>query len=167
VFETHPAAVVVPIVNRREELLLLESPLRPGWWEPVNGAVEKEETLIEAALREVREEVGADLRVRPLGVVSRVHLRLRRPSNAHDQRYLPDGVPRWCPAARRRHARERVQWATLDEIEDQSLCLVPPLDQAWLRRRTLELFRLWEPATDAPLQPGLTESGWNKHENAH
>ena len=50
-FGTHPAAVVVPIVNQGEEMLLLESPRRPGWWEPVNGAVENEETLLEAALR--------------------------------------------------------------------------------------------------------------------
>ena len=68
-FETHPAAVVVPVVTQQEEFLLLENPLRPGWWEPVNGAVEKDETLLDAALREVREEVGSDLRVRPLGVV--------------------------------------------------------------------------------------------------
>ena len=52
-FATFPAAVVVPIVNRREELLLLESPHRPGWWEPVNGAVDEGETLLEAALREL------------------------------------------------------------------------------------------------------------------
>src|ERR671934_1855234 len=68
-FATFPAAVVVPIVNEREELLLLESPRRPGRWEPVNGAVDEGETLLEAALREVREEAGPDLRVRPLGVV--------------------------------------------------------------------------------------------------
>ena len=68
-FATQPAAVVVPIVNGREGLLLLESPSRPGWWEPVNGAVEAGETLLAAALREVSEEVGPDLRVRPLGVV--------------------------------------------------------------------------------------------------
>jgi len=69
IFATFPAAVVVPIVNKREELLLLESQRRPGLWEPVNGAVEEGETLLEAALREVREEAGAALRVRPLGVV--------------------------------------------------------------------------------------------------
>ena len=43
--------------------------------------------------------------------------------------------------------------------EAQSLQLVPPLDQAWLRHRTLELFRLWEPATDVPLHIDLTQSG--------
>ena len=57
--------MVVPIVNRREELFLLESQRRPGLWEPVNGAVEDGETLLEAALREVREEVGPDCRFVP------------------------------------------------------------------------------------------------------
>src|SRR5437879_11417902 len=68
-FATFPAAVVVTIVNPQEELLLLESPRRAGLWEPVNGAVDEGETLLGAALREVREEAGPDLRVRPLGVV--------------------------------------------------------------------------------------------------
>ncbi len=166
-FETQPAAVVVPVVNQREELLLLESPLRRGWWEPVNGAVENEETLLDAALREVREEVGAALRVRPLGVVHAstfgydaqvTHMI----SVTYLMAYL-DGVP--SPGDDMHGSR--VRWATLDEIESQSLRLVPPFDQAWLRHRTLELFRLWEPATDVPLQLGLTESGWNKHEHAH
>jgi 8-oxo-dGTP pyrophosphatase MutT (NUDIX family) len=166
-FETHPAAVVAAIVNRDEELLLLESPLRPDWWEPVNGAVESEETLLEAALREVREEVGADMQVRPLGVV-------HASTFAYDAQvthmisvtYLMahiDGVPR--PGDDMRGSR--VRWATLDEIDSRALRLVPPLDQAWLRQRTIELFRLWEPAPDAPLQIDLTLSGWNKHDHAH
>lgn len=166
-FGTHPAAVVVPVVNRREELLLLESPLRPGWWEPVNGAVENEETLLEAALREVREEAGPDLRVRPLGVVHACTFAYdAQVTHMISVTYLMayvDGVPR--PGDDMRGSR--VQWATLDEIESQALRLVPPLDQAWLRHRTLELFRLWEPAPDAPLQLGLTQSGWNKHEHVH
>jgi 8-oxo-dGTP pyrophosphatase MutT (NUDIX family) len=62
-FATFPAAVVVPIVNRPGELLLLESLRRQGLWEPVNGAVDEGESLLEAALREVREEAGPNLRV--------------------------------------------------------------------------------------------------------
>ncbi len=166
-FETHPAAVVVPIVTRREELLLLESPRRPGWWEPVNGAVDARETLLDAALREVREEVGPDLRVRPLGVV-------HASTFAYDAQvthmisvtYLmayEGGVPQPDDDMR----GSRLQWATLDEIEAQALRMVPPLDQAWLRRRTLELFRLWKSAGDVPLQHSLTDNGWNKNDNAH
>jgi hypothetical protein len=46
----------------------------------------------------------------------------------------------------------RVRWATLTAIESDGLRLLPPLDQAWLRRRTIELFRLWEPRPPVPLQ---------------
>src|SRR6476646_8618977 len=68
-FATFPAAVVVPIINSQEEFLLLNGPRDPSLWQPVNGAVEAGETLLDAALREVREEAGPALMVRPLGVV--------------------------------------------------------------------------------------------------
>jgi 8-oxo-dGTP pyrophosphatase MutT (NUDIX family) len=155
-FATFPAAVVVAIVNPREELLLLESQRRPGWWEPVNGAVDDGETLLEAALREVREEAGPDLRVRPLGVVHACTFaydpRLRRMISAlflmaHEGgRALPGDDMRGS----------RVRWATCAAIEANGLSLLPPLDQLWLRRRTLELFRLWQPEPPVPLQEPLS-----------
>ena len=161
-FATSPAAVVVPVVNAREQLLLLEHPRRSGWWEPVNGAVEAGETLLGAALREVREEAGADVRVRPLGVV-------------HAATFAYDAVVERVISVTYLMAHEggepipgddmrgsRVTWATCDEIESRALRLVPPLDQAWLRRRTIELFRLWPRAQDVPLQGPLAEPGWNK-----
>jgi hypothetical protein len=61
----------------------------------------------------------------------------------------------------------RVRWATSDDVDAQGLRLVPPLDQAWLRRRTIELFRLWETVPDVPLQGPLAEPGWNKAGDAH
>ena len=154
-FATFPAAVVVAVVNAREELLLLESQRRPGLWEPVNGAVEEGETLLEAALREVREEGGPELRVRPLGVV-------HASTFAYDAR-----VPRMisvvyvmaheggAPVPGDDMLGSRVRWATLGAIESDGLRLLPPLDQAWLRRRTVELFRRWEGEPAAPLQRPL------------
>jgi 8-oxo-dGTP diphosphatase len=166
-FELHPAAVVVPILNRREELLLLESPLRPGWWEPVNGAVEARETLLEAALREVREEVGTEVRVRPLGVV-------------HASTFAYDAAVTHMISVAYLMAYEggapqpgddmggsRVRWANLAEIDSEELRLVPPLDQPWLRQRTIDLFRLWEPGPDVLLQAPLSDGGWNKLDDAH
>jgi 8-oxo-dGTP pyrophosphatase MutT (NUDIX family) len=154
-FAAFPAAVVVPIVNRREELLLLQSPHRPGSWEPVNGAVDGGETLLEAALREVREEAGPDLRARPLGVVHAstfaYDARVRRMISlvylmAHDGGAAVPGDDM---------RGSRVRWATLSAIESDRLRLLPPLDQAWLRQRTIELFRLWEPQPRVPLQRSL------------
>jgi len=165
-FATHPAAVVVAVVNAREELLLLESPRRPGWWEPVNGAVEAGETLLEAALREVQEEAGPDLRVRPLAVV-------------HASTFAYDALVTHMISVTFLMGHEageavpgddmrgsRVRWATIHEIESDQLRLVPPLDQPWLRQRTIDLYRISQPAPDVSLQKPLSDTGWNKHDDA-
>jgi GrpB-like predicted nucleotidyltransferase (UPF0157 family)/8-oxo-dGTP pyrophosphatase MutT (NUDIX family) len=158
-FATFPAAVVVPIVNRREELLMLESQRRPGLWEPVNGAVEDGEALLEAALREVREEAGPHLRVRPLGVV-------HASTFAYDAR-VQRMISVVCLMAHEGGTAvagddmrgSRVRWATLSAIESDGLRLLPPLDEAWLRRRTVELFRLWAPEPAVTLQAHLSAGG--------
>ena len=149
-FATFPAAVVVPIVNRQGELLLLESLRRQGSWEPVNGAVDEGESLLEAALREGREEAGPDLRVRPLGVVHASTFtyddRVRRMISVVYLMAHEGGAA--VPGDDMRGSR--VRWATLSAIESDGLRLLPPLDQAWLRRRTFDLFRLWEHEPSPP-----------------
>jgi ADP-ribose pyrophosphatase YjhB (NUDIX family) len=71
-FATLPAAVFVFIIEpTTQRFLLLSSPAkrgRPGW-EVVNGAVEANETLAQAAMREVAEETGPAVRVDLLGAV--------------------------------------------------------------------------------------------------
>jgi 8-oxo-dGTP pyrophosphatase MutT (NUDIX family) len=165
-FASFPAAVVVPIVNRSEQLLLLENPRRRGWWEPVNGAVDHDETLLEAALREVREEAGPDLRVRPLGVVHAATFAY----DAEVQRMISVVYLMGYEGGEVRPGDDmqesRVRWATLAGIEADGLALVPPYDQVWLRRRTLELFRLWAPQPDAMLQERIFATGWNKIDDA-
>jgi 8-oxo-dGTP pyrophosphatase MutT (NUDIX family) len=165
-FATFPAAVVVPIVNQRAELLLLESPRRPGWWEPVNGAVDNGETLLEAALREVREEAGPDLQVRPLGVVHAstfaYDVRIQRMISVVYLMAHEGGAA--VPGDDMRGSR--VRWATLDAIESDGLRLVPPLDQTWLRQRTVDLFRLWKSEPAVLLQRPLSATGWNKADHA-
>lgn len=158
-FATFPAAVVVPIVNEREEFLLLESRRRPGWWEPVNGAVEAGEPLLDAALREVGEEAGPDLRARPLGVVHASTFALdARIGHMISVVYLmayEGGVV--VPGDDMEGAA--VRWAGAADIASEGLRLLPPLDQAWLRLRALELFRLWAPAPDVELQGRLARTG--------
>lgn len=46
--------------GRREFLILLLKPERGGFWQPVTGGVEPDETLEEAAAREAREETGLE-----------------------------------------------------------------------------------------------------------
>ena len=68
-FACFPTVVLVFIVNERGQLLLFADPARPRVWEVVKGAVEAGEAVLHGALREVREETGPDVRVRPMGTV--------------------------------------------------------------------------------------------------
>jgi len=166
IYATFPAAVVAVVVSAREELLLLEHPRRRGFWEPVNGAVEHGETLLEAALREVREEAGAMLRVRPLSVVHAstfaYDARLQRVISVVFLMAHEGGTP--VPGGDM--TGSRVRWASFEQVESERLRLLPPLDRAWLRERSLQLFRRYRGEPEAPLQEPLSDSGWNKHEVA-
>jgi len=55
------------------------------------------------------------------------------------------------PSATRDMRGSRVRWAAISAVESDGLRLLPPLDQAWLRRRTVDLYRLWEHEPAVPL----------------
>ena len=55
-----PISVLVVIHTRDLEVLLLERARHPGYWQSVTGSQESDETLLETARREVREETGID-----------------------------------------------------------------------------------------------------------
>src|ERR1035437_1191565 len=57
-----PVSVLVVIYTTEREVLLLERADHPGYWQSVTGSRDAEETLVETAIREVREETGLDVR---------------------------------------------------------------------------------------------------------
>ncbi|MDQ3401597.1 MAG: NUDIX hydrolase, partial [Chloroflexota bacterium] len=67
-FVYFPAAVLVYVVDDSGKVLLL-SERASGKWEVVSGALEADETVLEGAQREAREELGLAVRLRPLGPV--------------------------------------------------------------------------------------------------
>ena len=58
-----PVSVLAVIYTAGLEVLLLERADHPGYWQSVTGSREAAETLVETALREVREETGLDARL--------------------------------------------------------------------------------------------------------
>lgn len=56
--------------GRREYLLLRRVPGMGGFWQPVTGGVESDETCDDAAVREIREETGLAGRLVPTGLGS-------------------------------------------------------------------------------------------------
>ncbi|TAN84515.1 MAG: dihydroneopterin triphosphate diphosphatase, partial [Gallionella sp.] len=55
-----PVSVLVVIHTANLDVLLLERADYPGYWQSVTGSCETGETLVETAIREVREETGLD-----------------------------------------------------------------------------------------------------------
>ena len=70
-FACSAVALQSVVVRADEKILLLSSPTRnPGeGWQTASGAMEAGETVLDGVLRETWEELGADLRLRPLGTV--------------------------------------------------------------------------------------------------
>jgi|TARA_B110000971_G_scaffold184847_1_gene192761 dATP pyrophosphohydrolase len=55
-----PISILVVIYTKQSSILLLHRADRKNYWQSVTGSIEKKETLIEAARREVYEETGID-----------------------------------------------------------------------------------------------------------
>lgn len=58
-----PVSVLVVIYTPDKQVLLLERADHPGWWQSVTGSQDAGETLVQTAIREVREETGLDAAV--------------------------------------------------------------------------------------------------------
>ena len=150
-FACSPAGVVVFIIDDRERILLLSHPNRTGW-EAVNGALEANETVLQASLRETQEEVGADLRVRPLGTVHAYTFRYdSKVQHMISLCYLVafEGG-QICPGDDMEGSDFR--WWRLEDLEKENVALLVPRDQKWIARRAVELYRLWNNQT-VNLQP--------------
>lgn len=160
-FACSPAAVLAFIVNRHEQFLLLRHPQRAGW-EVVNGALEAGETVVDGLQREVAEEVGPDVRVRPLGAV-------------HIQTFHYDEQVRFMLSLSYLVAYEggeivpgddmqgsEARWFSVDELMDPATPILVPPAMRWTFPRALDLYRLWANA-EVDLQPPLAQRPRNKY----
>ena len=56
-----PVSVLVVIHTPDLQVLMLERADHPGWWQSVTGSQHPGESLVQTAIREVREETGLDV----------------------------------------------------------------------------------------------------------
>ncbi|MEM7130943.1 MAG: NUDIX domain-containing protein [Chloroflexota bacterium] len=151
-FACSPAAVVAFIVNEQEQVLLSVHAKR-NRWEVVSGALEAEETILDGALREVTEELGPEIRVRPLGVL-----------HASTWRYDDNAQFMISICYLMAYEGGEVQtgddmkggeyrWWELDELVDTELHIGIPRER-WLFQRAIELYRIWKDQ-EVELQPHL------------
>lgn len=151
-FACAPVALMVFVVDEEERVLLLRHPSRDTW-EPINGALEADETLLEGALRETREEAGESLQVRPLGTV-------HASSFHYDERVRHMISLGFVMAAEGGTvvpgddmAGSEVCWCSLAELGRGDVPLWIP-HWRWEIERAVELYRLWRDE-DVELQPPL------------
>ncbi len=161
-FACAPLALVIFIVNADERILVLSNPKAAGRWEVINGAFEHGETLLAGCLREIREEGGDQLRVRPLSVI-----------HAHSFPYDP-AIPHMTSLSYvfayeggdvipgDDMAGSRVHWASLDEIASGAIEMVVPL-QPWLFARAIEVYGLLKDRPPVEHQPPLESLAGRKY----
>ena len=151
-FACSPVALLGIVVDEAERILLLSHPKRNGTWEPVNGAWEAGESMLDGMLRETYEEAGPDLKVRPSGVV---HV-----YNFHydaDVRYMIGVVFLLAYEGGRVQPGDdmlgsQYRWWRLEELEKGSIRVLWPAK--WILRRAVELYHLWQ-NQEVELQPEL------------
>jgi 8-oxo-dGTP pyrophosphatase MutT (NUDIX family) len=141
------------VVNETKEILLLSHPARRDKWEVVNGALEAGETVLQGALREVYEEAGPEILVKPLGIV-------------HVSTFHFDESVRFMLSISYLMAYQggpiepgddmegsEYRWFGVDElVNDEVDVIVPP--QRFLFNRAVELYSLWKDQ-EVDLQPIL------------
>ena len=153
-FATTPVAMQAIVIDQSEQILLLHSPTRNQGWQVVSGALEAGETLLDGTLREVYEELGNDIRVRPLGTV-------------HAETFHYDENVQYMLSTFYAFAYQggRIQpgddmrgseyrWWPLAELKENKP-VFHASTKLWMLERAVELYRLWRGQPDLPLQPPL------------
>ncbi len=151
-FATSAVAVQALIVNDQSEILLLSSPVRnaENEWQLVSGGLDAGETVLDATLREIGEEVGTAVKVRPLGVV-------------HTHTFHYDANIQFMIGVYYLMAYEggdivpgddmvgsEAKWWSLAELERGDV-IFHSSTHLWMIRRAIELYPLWREQT-VPLQ---------------
>ena len=124
-----PRSTLVVIYTLQQEVLLIERADHPGYWQSVTGSQDANETLIQTATREVREETGIDatqytLRDWQKQNIYEIYAIWRHryaPGVTHNTEnvfglLLPDRVPITL------HAREHLQYVWLPYEKAAPLC---------------------------------------------
>lgn len=153
-FTTSAVAVQAIIVNQAEQVVLLESSTRKQGWQVVSGALEAGETLLAGTLREVYEELGPNIQVRPLGTV-------------HAETFHYDEQVQYMLSTYYLFAYQggnikpgddmlgsEYRWWILPELEEKGL-IFHASAKIWVLKRAVALYRLWSQEAELPLQQPL------------
>ena len=119
-YPDRPVVGIGVVVWRDDKILLIKrgNPPRAGEWGLPGGMQKLGETIMEAALREVREETGLD--VSPLGIVTALDGITRDKAGKVEYHYTIIDVAAHSPEGKAKAGDDatEVRWVTLDEVEE-------------------------------------------------
>ncbi len=134
------------IIDKNEKILLLSSPKinRKGKWQVVSGALKSNETLLAGTLREIHEEIGTKIKVRPLGVI--------HAHTFHNDYNIKFMVGIYFLFEYKGGeiqtgddmSGSKYSWWSMKEIEKEQLDLFIPRGEIWILRRGIDLYRIWK-----------------------
>lgn len=152
-FAGHAAGLVALIIDKDERFLMLSQPKRAGKWEPVNGAYDAGETVLEGMLREIGEEAGKAVKVRPITAVHTYNFRYdelvpQMLSVIFLFEYLDGEV-----APDDDMAGSEIKWMSLEDIHSGNYDIIVPSQQLWVYDRAVKFYRLLRDEPEINLQP--------------
>jgi ADP-ribose pyrophosphatase YjhB (NUDIX family) len=162
VFNACAVGLVALIVRADERILMLAHPKRPNKWEPPNGAFDGNETILDGLMREIREEAGEQIQVRPLGALHTYTFR-------YDDsiRYMVSIVYLFAYEGGEvipgdDMAGSQVMWMSANEATNGAYDIIVPSEQPWLFKRAVDVYRLLK---DAP--PVIQQPEWTGKKNKY
>ncbi len=153
-FATSAVAVQAIIVNQNQQVLLLSSPTRNQGWQVVSGALEANETLLAGTLREVYEELGKTILVRPLGTVHMETFHYDEQVQYMLSSYYLFAYQGGAILPGDDMIGSEYRWWSMTEIKARGVGFHPST-KPWLLKRAIELYGLWKKENDLPLQQTL------------
>jgi ADP-ribose pyrophosphatase YjhB (NUDIX family) len=153
-FAVFPVGLIALIIDQHERFLMLKHP-QHGTYEPVNGGYDGGETLLEGFLREIREEAGEQIQIRPMSAVHTYNFRYDDSvpymiSIIFLFEYLGGEV---IPGDDMVGAE--IKWMTVAEINSGQYRIPVPSQVTWVYERAAKLYRLLKDDVLVELQPPL------------
>jgi 8-oxo-dGTP pyrophosphatase MutT (NUDIX family) len=151
-FAVFPAGLIALIIDSQERFLLLKHP-KHETYEPVNGGYDGGETILEGFLREIREEAGEQIQVRPIAAVHTYSF--------HYDEILPPMISMVflfeylggdvIPGDDMVNAE--IHWLRVEEINSGEYIIPVPNQVLWVYERAAKLYRLLKDEPSVLLQP--------------